>query len=134
MGEPIGELDVPLGKSGKKSKGKGKGKDKGKDKGKVKGKGKDKGKRDRKGGNLERERISDMSIPGEIVEWKRKFGWIRPTELFEHSRASPKHDGKIFIHQKDVIPEGDLEVGQQVEFHIYADANGLGAEECIATS
>lgn len=84
------------------------------------------------GPDLPRERVTDIPVSGEVIEWKKKFGWLRPTEAFEHEKADV-HEGKIYIHQKDVIPEGDLEVGQQAEFHIYIDANGLGAEECIVT-
>lgn len=84
------------------------------------------------GPDLPRERITDIPVAGEVIEWKKKFGWLRPLEAIEHEKADV-HGGKVYIHEKDVIPEGPLEVGQTVEFHVYVDENSLGAEECIQT-
>eukprot|EP00425_Heterocapsa_triquetra_P009082 CAMPEP_0195148124 /NCGR_PEP_ID=MMETSP0448-20130528/174653_1 /TAXON_ID=66468 /ORGANISM="Heterocapsa triquestra, Strain CCMP 448" /LENGTH=176 /DNA_ID=CAMNT_0040186729 /DNA_START=8 /DNA_END=535 /DNA_ORIENTATION=+ len=44
-----------------------------------------------------------------------------------------KHRGHIFTHSEDVVPKwGSLTVGSLVEFHLYFDGEGLGAEECVA--
>lgn len=34
--------------------------------------------------------------------------------------------------QQDVLEQVKLSVGQEVNFHVYEDKTGLGAEECIA--
>mmetsp|Transcript_12282 Transcript_12282/g.25948 ORF Transcript_12282/g.25948 Transcript_12282/m.25948 type:complete len:424 (+) Transcript_12282:103-1374(+) len=111
--------------------GKGKGEEKEKKKGKGKGKGKDKEKKEKgpSGPDLPRERISTEPVTGEVVVWKRKFGFIKPEEEVDHEESA-KHGGKIYIHQNDV-PEGvEMKVGLKVQFHIFQDASGLGAEEC----
>mmetsp|Transcript_25231 Transcript_25231/g.58072 ORF Transcript_25231/g.58072 Transcript_25231/m.58072 type:complete len:455 (+) Transcript_25231:96-1460(+) len=110
----------------------------GKSKGKGKGKQKPAGKKDKpadkgpSGPNLPRERIIDGPIVGEIVNWKRTFGWIKPAEDIDHDLFK-KHEGRIYIHKKDITIEGDAkpEVGQSVQFYCYQDASGLGAEECM---
>merc|ERR1712187_44286 len=111
--------------------GKGKGKDKSKGKAKRKGKGKaDKENKGPSGPNLPRERITTDLVLGEVVEWKRKYGWIKPQDTVEHESAD-KHDGKIYVHIKDIQEGMEMEAGKQVMFHIFSDESGLGAEECI---
>mmetsp|Transcript_70194 Transcript_70194/g.159346 ORF Transcript_70194/g.159346 Transcript_70194/m.159346 type:complete len:122 (-) Transcript_70194:187-552(-) len=83
--------------------------------------------------DLPRERVTVMPVSGEVVEWKGKFGWLSSSETIEHEKAG-KSGGKIFIHEKDIIAGENLKKGQPVEFHVYADARGLGAEEVIALS
>lgn len=98
---------------------------------KGKGKGKDKGKTKSPGHLLPRERISAEPFPGEVIEWKGKYGWIAPTAEIEHEKAG-KHGGKIFFGMDDIIDAQSLEPGTQVEFHVWEDASGLGAEEVQA--
>lgn len=100
-------------------KGKGKGKDKGKDKGKSKFPA---------GPDLQRERLTAEKFTGEVVEWKGKFGYVKPDEEVDHPNAKKK-EGKLWVSVKDI--DGDeLTVGQSVSFHIYTDASGiLGADE-----
>mmetsp|Transcript_12071 Transcript_12071/g.22110 ORF Transcript_12071/g.22110 Transcript_12071/m.22110 type:complete len:475 (+) Transcript_12071:127-1551(+) len=109
-----------------KGKGKGKGKSKGKDKGKGK-KGKKKGP---SGPNLERERITTEPVTGEVLEWKGKYGWIQPTIPPEHEKAV-RHGGRLYISMTDLVGCEELTQGSLCQFHIFVDANGLGAEECI---
>lgn len=87
-----------------------------------------------KGGpDLPRERVTTIPVTGEVIEWKGKFGWLSCSEEIEHEKTS-KHEGKIYLHEKDILAGAPLSAGQPVEFHIYADSSGLGAEEVIATT
>ncbi|CAE7772114.1 unnamed protein product [Symbiodinium pilosum] len=98
--------------------------------------GKDKGKSKMKwpsGPNLSRARISTEPVTGEVVEWKGKYGWIRPTVPVEHPMAE-KHKGNIYVSMSDL--QGGLEaltVGSLCQFHLFQDASGLGAEEVIGS-
>jgi len=116
-------------------KGKGKGWDfgKGKDKDKGKGKGK-KGPRRPSGPNLERTRITEKAVTGEVVEWKGKFGFIKPTVDVEHEKARPQHQGKLYVSMSD-LKDGvtELTVGNVCQFHIFFDSSGLGAEEVVGS-
>ena len=51
--------------------------------------------------------------------------------LGNHADAR-KHQGKIYAHEDDLVDFIKLKPGQQVLFHVYADADGLGAEEVMA--
>jgi len=84
------------------------------------------------GPDLPRERVTTAPIIGEIVAWKKTFGWIKPSEAVEHADAE-KHDGRIYVHSKDVQDGTEMEVGKMVLFHVYTDASGLGAEECMSS-
>lgn len=77
-----------------------------------------------------RERLDkDARACGEVVRWCGGFGWIRPLAPVEHPAAA-KHSGDVFVHSSDVIGAWKLEPGTAVDFVIYADRSGLGAEEC----
>merc|ERR1719330_2314492 len=107
---------------GKGGAAKGKGKENGKDKG---------GKGQVAGHNLPRTRITAEKFTGTVHGWKGKYGWVTPSEPIEHEKAT-KHEGRLFTGKEDI--EGgieQLEEGQVVEFHIYEDASGLGAEEVV---
>lgn len=80
---------------------------------------------------LHRFRVTEVAITGEITEWKGKYGWLRPHADIGHPMAA-KRGGKVFMSTKDVIGTVDLCVGTMVQFHIYEDATGLGAEEVTA--
>mmetsp|Transcript_114463 Transcript_114463/g.363823 ORF Transcript_114463/g.363823 Transcript_114463/m.363823 type:complete len:165 (+) Transcript_114463:369-863(+) len=107
------------------------GKDFGKGKGKD-GKGK-KGKRGPSGPGLPRERITEELVTGEVVEWKGKYGWIQPTVPVEHE-AAQRREGKIYVSMSDLVGgiEG-LTPGSLCQFHVFKDASGLGAEECLGS-
>uniref|UniRef100_A0A7S1F880 Uncharacterized protein n=1 Tax=Noctiluca scintillans TaxID=2966 RepID=A0A7S1F880_NOCSC len=97
----------------------------------LKGKGKGKGKKERgpSGPDLPRERVSEDPLMGEVVDWKGKYGWITPQVPIEHADKD-KNGGRIYINIKD-LPEGaEMEIGKLVEFYLFKDAAGLGAEEC----
>lgn len=81
------------------------------------------------GPDLPRERVSDALVTGEVLMMGRTFGWVKPSEPVSHDLAS-KHGGKIYLHKKDIAEGADLKKGSTVTFKLYADASGLGAEEC----
>merc|ERR1719253_631873 len=99
------------------------------DKGKGKGKGKKYSEEGGKGHLLPRTRISAEKFMGTVSAWKGKYGFIKPNEEIEHPLAK-KHHGGIFVG-KDDVQGGVLTQGAQVEFHIWEDSSGLGAEEVI---
>mmetsp|Transcript_141483 Transcript_141483/g.451869 ORF Transcript_141483/g.451869 Transcript_141483/m.451869 type:complete len:402 (-) Transcript_141483:18-1223(-) len=118
----LDELSGRSGGGGAKGKGKGK-------KGKGKGKGKDKGKAKRPTGpDLPRTRLSTEKASGEVVEWKGKYGWIKPSKAVDHPLAG-KHKGRLYIHSQDLEWADELTVGAICHFHLFSDASGLGAEE-----
>jgi len=96
--------------------------------GKGKGKGKDKKGRP-SGPYLERTRLTDSLVTGEVLEWKGKFGWIKPHKPVDHPKASI-HRGKLYVHKVDLeYWVSALTPGSVCRFHVYSDANSLGAEE-----
>mmetsp|Transcript_15874 Transcript_15874/g.37726 ORF Transcript_15874/g.37726 Transcript_15874/m.37726 type:complete len:120 (+) Transcript_15874:2-361(+) len=95
----------------------------------MKGKGKGKSNRG-KGHKLPRERISEATMIGEVLEWKGKYGWIKPQEPITHEKAS-RHGGKIFVSQEDLVGVTELSAGRLCQFHLFSDASGLGAEEVL---
>mmetsp|Transcript_8439 Transcript_8439/g.21364 ORF Transcript_8439/g.21364 Transcript_8439/m.21364 type:complete len:616 (-) Transcript_8439:160-2007(-) len=99
---------------------------KGKGKGKA-GNDEDKGP---SGPDLPRERVVEEPMLGEVVTWKGKFGWIKPSEEIDHPEAS-KHGGKLYCHRKDLIGVETLEKGDTVQFNVFKDSSGLGAEEVV---
>lgn len=78
---------------------------------------------------LPRTRITGESVTGTVVSWKGTHGFITPDDVIDHPKASLK-DGKIYVSASDVLT-GELNVGDLVNFHVYEDKSGLGAEECI---
>jgi len=83
-----------------------------------------------KGPSGPRERLTVVPTTGEVSDWKGAFGFIRPHEAIEHEQAS-KRDGKVYIAKKDLVGAETLSVGQLVQFHVFVDNSGLGAEECM---
>lgn len=93
-----------------------------------KGKG---GKGGKGGGHLlPRTRISEMKVAGTVAEWKGKYGWIQPTEPVEHEKAT-KNNGRIFVSKDDIVGVEQLSPGSAVEFYVWEDASGLGADEVV---
>lgn len=85
-----------------------------------------------KGHLLPRTRISEAPFSGTVSEWKGKFGWIQCAEPIEHPKAA-KNRGMLFCGSDDHTGgPGGLPAGSTVEFHIYEDSSGLGAEEVTA--
>lgn len=81
------------------------------------------------GPHLPRELVSQRRMTGSVLEWKGKYGWIQPTEPVQHPKARI-HQGRIFVSMIDLVDGESLENGAAVEFYLFHDAAGLGAEEC----
>eukprot|EP00448_Togula_jolla_P002515 CAMPEP_0170605190 /NCGR_PEP_ID=MMETSP0224-20130122/19845_1 /TAXON_ID=285029 /ORGANISM="Togula jolla, Strain CCCM 725" /LENGTH=145 /DNA_ID=CAMNT_0010930185 /DNA_START=68 /DNA_END=505 /DNA_ORIENTATION=- len=95
-----------------------------------KGKGKGKGKRGPSGPNLPRQRVTELPMTGEVVEWKGKYGWIQPSEPIEHPMAQNR-EGRLYVSMSDLQGLTELQPGALVQFHVFSDPSGLGAEEVI---
>lgn len=90
-------------------------------------KGKGKGLRGQ-GHMLSATRISTDKFMGTVKEWKGKYGWITPSETINHEKIE-KHNGSLFVSMEKILGRSDLTEGATVDFHIYEDSAGLGAEE-----
>lgn len=77
-----------------------------------------------------RERLTAVPTTGEVIEWRGSFGWIRAHETVDHPLAA-KRQGKVYVSRKDLSGQTSLQAGQLVQFHVFADASGVGAEECM---
>lgn len=94
-----------------------------------KGEGKGHGKRPT-GPYLARTRLTEDLVTGEVVEWKGSFGWIKPHKQVDHPKAGA-HRGRLYVHKVDLEWwVKSLTPGSYCRFHVYSDANSLGAEEC----
>jgi len=74
-----------------------------------------------------RTRVSGARLRGEISEWRGFSGWISPISEIDHPDAS-KNGGRIYVHKDDVKPGFTPAKKVAVEFVLYQDARGLGAE------
>jgi len=84
------------------------------------------------GHTLPRTRVSAEKFTGVCSTWKGKYGWITPDEPIEHEKAG-KHNGSIFFGMNDIEGGNSIENGATVEFHIWEDSDGLGADEVVQT-
>merc|ERR1712232_1366408 len=82
------------------------------------------------GPDLPRKRVDEEKRRGRVLEWKGKYGWIQPEETVDHPRAG-KHQGRIFVSVVDVMGADRLSSGDRVEYILFEDDAGLGAEECV---
>mmetsp|Transcript_86744 Transcript_86744/g.163581 ORF Transcript_86744/g.163581 Transcript_86744/m.163581 type:complete len:267 (+) Transcript_86744:67-867(+) len=84
-----------------------------------------------------RTRVGEARCVGLVVEWRGYMGWIQPLAKVDHELAT-RHQGRIYLNVKDVVQTGGktrgsrIKEGKVVDFFIYADGDGLGAEECSA--
>lgn len=80
-----------------------------------------------------RERIGDKRYTGLVIEWRGYMGWIHPLVKIDHPLAT-KHQGRVYINTKDMAEDSDsalvMKEGRVVDFYVYQDHDGLGAEEC----
>mmetsp|Transcript_48327 Transcript_48327/g.113082 ORF Transcript_48327/g.113082 Transcript_48327/m.113082 type:complete len:143 (+) Transcript_48327:70-498(+) len=81
------------------------------------------------GPTLPRERISTHQHLGQVLDWRGNYGWIMPMEPIRHPKASMRQ-GRIFISRTDLANAKDLMPGTFVQFQIFEDEQGLGAEKC----
>ncbi|CAE7241076.1 unnamed protein product [Symbiodinium natans] len=84
-----------------------------------------------------RQRVHEDRCTGVITEWRGYMGWIAPLCKISHDQAS-RHWGLIYVSQTDVaaLPGGApwMRAGRIVDFLVYSDGDGLGAEEVRALS
>ncbi|CAJ1459018.1 unnamed protein product, partial [Effrenium voratum] len=101
--------------------------------GAAEGEGGDEGedKKDNKPGGptLPRTRVSTHQHLGQVWEWRGNYGWIIPFEPVRHPKASMRQ-GRIFVSRTDLANSKDLMPGTFVQFQIFEDEQGLGAEKC----
>merc|ERR1719229_523356 len=64
---------------------------------------------------------------GEVLVMLGHYGWIAAAEDIDHPDAD-KNGGRIYVHKRDA--NGPLLAGDVVDFYLYADGQGLGAEAC----
>jgi len=103
----------------------------GMDEGKGTGKVMDKGEpKPTPGHKLPRDPVPDLGIiEGTVIEWRGKFGWIKPSEPIKHELAK-KHGGKVYVNSSDLVDCTLLQPGDYCQFLLYKDDSGLGAESC----
>jgi len=86
------------------------------------------------GGAFAREEVSPDVVKGTVVDWKGSYGWIQPDVPVNHESAQHR-GGKVWVHRND-LPEGltELSEGTVVQFKVYVDVSGLGAQELALVS
>lgn len=79
-----------------------------------------------------RERVLSARVTGRLMRWRGSWGFIQPSATIDHP-AAEKHRGQVYLHQSDIHNGATLKEGTQVNFFLYADKDGLGAEHCMAS-
>eukprot|EP00746_Dinoflagellata_sp_MGD_P161911 gnl/MRDRNA2_/MRDRNA2_89241_c0_seq1.p1 gnl/MRDRNA2_/MRDRNA2_89241_c0~~gnl/MRDRNA2_/MRDRNA2_89241_c0_seq1.p1 ORF type:complete len:383 (+),score=99.10 gnl/MRDRNA2_/MRDRNA2_89241_c0_seq1:120-1268(+) len=73
-----------------------------------------------------RVRLSQGRIMGTILKLKGHIGWIKPDSAIPYSTKD-----SLFLHKSDFISQGlPLSMGCRVDFFVYQDESGVGAEKC----
>lgn len=65
---------------------------------------------------------------GEVLMVLGHYGWIASQCMIDHPDVD-KHDGRIYFHRGDIAGGADLAEGDAVDFFLYEDEQGLGAED-----
>lgn len=76
---------------------------------------------------LPRERISEIQTTGEILKWSGAYGWVKMHQPIVHEKARP--DGTVFVSISDMAPHTATKPGTLLQFHVFVDSSGLGAED-----
>lgn len=76
--------------------------------------------------NPGRKRVAETVMHGKVKSWRGGFGFVTPSEPVDH----PLFTGSLFLHKGDIATPDEVEIGKSVSFYLYADPQGLGAEEC----
>jgi hypothetical protein len=66
---------------------------------------------------------------GELLTMLGTYGWIKALQPIDHPEAG-RHGGRIYIHKKDFRSRSEPQAGDEVTFCVYADDDGVGAEDC----
>merc|ERR1719217_1031964 len=82
------------------------------------------------GPDLKREVVQETPMTGKVHAWKGKYGFIEPDGEIDHPKAS-KNGGKIYVSMSDIKGE-KLDEGDSVQFVLYSDESGLGAQDVIS--
>mmetsp|Transcript_2341 Transcript_2341/g.6757 ORF Transcript_2341/g.6757 Transcript_2341/m.6757 type:complete len:230 (-) Transcript_2341:178-867(-) len=76
--------------------------------------------------------LTEFPVHGRVVAWKGSYGWLQAQCDIVHPDVT-KHGGLIFVHAEDTVPKWTPpNVGALVEFDLYHDGEGLGAQNCVA--
>jgi hypothetical protein len=75
----------------------------------------------------DRRRVHNNRLKGEVVIWCGKFGMIKPSVPIPHPTAK-KHQGLVRVQSEDAFAGAVLAKGVTVEFHLYENKAGLGAD------
>lgn len=65
---------------------------------------------------------------GEVLIMLGHYGWLSSLCEIDHPDAD-KIGGRIYFHRRDIVGPVAIVEGDVVEFYLYADGRGLGAEE-----
>lgn len=74
-------------------------------------------------GSTERKLIHNAPLKGTVIQWRGKFGWVKPNDTIDHPMAN-KHQGDLFMGHQDVEQEISG-VGAKVRFYLYESDKGL---------
>jgi len=73
--------------------------------------------------------LGSLPCRGRLTEMLSTYGWITPTDTIDHPDAH-RHGGRIWFSFNDIRPGTSLVLGDELSFGLYADIDGLGAEDC----
>jgi len=75
--------------------------------------------------------LGGRRFSGTIISWKGTVGWIKPSSKIDRPEEEMR-SGKVFVHKSDFAAGTDLSrmKGARVNFTVYVDGTGLGAEHC----
>lgn len=66
---------------------------------------------------------------GQMLAVLGSYGWILPHGNICHPDFE-RHAGRVWVHKNDFRKGSKPQESDEVEFFLYADGNGLGAEDC----
>jgi len=75
--------------------------------------------------------LGQQRIRGRVTNWQSTFGWITPQGRLSDDLQPllERNQDKIYVNWRDVQKGVNMEVGTAVDFLVYADDNGLGAQD-----
>lgn len=65
---------------------------------------------------------------GEVLVIHGHYGWLTASHKIAH-QAAARNGGQVYFHVSDVVGNMSLVEGDRVDFFLYVDEQGLGAEE-----
>lgn len=80
------------------------------------------------GGPKAREPVSDVPILGQVLAWRGKYGWIKPSFPVDHP-SKAKGNMCLQISDWQSGSEQPPKAGQIVQLTLDSDQSGLGAEK-----